>query len=48
LEKSQKDKPEFYTVFDYDSLSMDFFEKKIKCCKNYKKKGKFHCDNCPK
>ena len=41
------DAPKFYMVFDYNSISKEFF-KKTKCCKKYKKKGKFNCDNCPK
>jgi len=39
---------QFYTVFDYDSIAMDTAKKKTKCCKKFKKKGKFNCDNCPK
>ena len=38
----------FYTVFDYASIDMDTPKKKLKCCKKYKKKGKFNCENCPK
>jgi len=37
-----------YTVFDYDCIDMDTAKKKTKCCKKYKKKGKFNCGNCPK
>jgi hypothetical protein len=38
----------FYTVFDYGSIDMDTAKKKTKCCKKYKKKGRFNCENCPK
>jgi ferric iron reductase protein FhuF len=41
------DAPKFYTVFDYNSIPTDIF-KKTKCCKKYKKKGKFNCHDCPK
>ena len=37
-----------YTVFDYSCIDMDTANKKTKCCKKYKKKGKFNCENCPK
>jgi len=48
LKNSHQNNPSFYTVFDYESIPMDFFEKKVKCCKKFKKKGKINCDNCPK
>lgn len=38
----------FYTVFDYNNIDMDTAKRKTKCCKKYKKKGKFNCGNCPK
>jgi len=38
----------FYTVFDYGCIGMDTAKKKTKCCKKYKKKGRFNCENCPK
>jgi len=37
-----------YTVFDYSYIDIDIAQKKTKCCKKYKKKGKFNCGNCPK
>lgn len=38
----------YYSIFDYDTLTIDSPKKKTKCCKKYKKKGKFNCSNCPK
>jgi len=40
--------PLYYTVFDYNSICMDPTEKKQKCCKKFKKKGKSNCSNCPR
>ena len=40
--------PVHYTVFDYNFDCLDNAGKKNKCCKKYKKKGKFNCNNCPR
>ena len=38
----------YYQVFDYDMIRFETGRKKTKCCKQYKKKGKRNCSDCPK
>ena len=45
----ERDSIFLYTAFDYNDINMSACcNKKNKCCKKFKKKGKDNCKRCPK